>query len=218
MKLMLGDCLERMKEIPSGSIDMILTDPPYGMKYKRHIKNPRFDEIMNDNNLQWLPAVMDEIKRILTKNGNMYIFCSWHNCDIFKNELQKRFHLKNMLIWNKGGNGMGDLRTDYGGIYEVIFFIVNNTGNQRGLNGKRDSNILSFSRSGNKLHPTEKPVAIMEYLVSKSTDEGNVVLDPFMGSGTTGVACANLNREFIGIEMDEGYFNIAKERIEKAAI
>ena len=211
--LMQGDCLERMKEIPDGSVDMILTDPPYGMKYKRHIKKPRFDKIMNDNNLQWLPAAMDEIKRILTKNGNMYIFCSWHNCDIFKHELQKRFHLKNMLIWNKGGNGMGDLRTDYGGVYEVVFFVVNNTGNQRALNGKRDSNIINFSRSGNKLHPTEKPVDMMEYLISKSTDENQTILDPFMGSGSTGVACKSLNRSFIGIELDEEYFKIAQERI-----
>ena len=212
---MKGDCLERMKEIEDGSVDMILTDPPYGMKYKRHIKKPRYDEIINDNNLNWMPSAFDEFKRVLKRNANIYIFCSWHNVDIFKNELQKRFHVKNMLIWNKGGCGMGDLRTDYGGVYEILFFCVNNSGNQRNLNGKRDSNILNFKRSGNKLHPTEKPVALMEYITNKSTDEGCVILDPFMGSGTTGVACKNLNRSFIGIEMDDKYFEIAKERINK---
>ena len=213
IQLIHGDCLEEMKNIPDGSVDMVLTDPPYGMKYKRHIKNPKHKAILNDNNLCWLPDALDEISRVLKPNGNIYIFCSWHNSNIFKSEMETRFHIKNMLVWDKGGTGMGDLRTDYGGVYELVLFAVKKAGNQRALNGRRDSNILKFPRSGNKNHPTEKPLNLMQYLVSRSTDENQTILDPFMGSGTTGVACKNLNRDFIGIELDKDYFEIAKERI-----
>lgn len=202
-----------MKNIPDKSIDLVLTDPPYGMNYKRHIPNPRYESILNDNNLNWLPDVLDEYKRILKDNSNIYIYCSWHNVDIFKQEIQKRFHLKNILIWNKGGNGMGDLRTDYGGIYEMIIFAVNKSGNQKPLNGKRDTNILNFKRTGNKLHPTEKPVEMFEYLINKSSNENDTILDTFAGSGTTGVACKNTGRNYILMEKEPEYIEIIKKRL-----
>ena len=84
---------------------------------------------------------------------------------------------------------------------------------RRLINGKRDPNILKFNRTGNKLHPTQKPVDLLEYLISKFSDKNETVLDPFMGSGSTGVAAKNLNRSFIGIELDEEYFKIASDRI-----
>jgi site-specific DNA-methyltransferase (adenine-specific) len=213
IKLIQGDCLEEMKNIPDGSIDLVLTDPPYGMKYKRHIKEPRFDYLLNYEGLEWLPEFCDELGRIMKDDSNFYIFCSWHNVGVFQFELGKHFHLKNLLVWDNGGSGMGDLRTDYGGRYELVFFGVNKKVKQKALNGKRDSNVISFGRSGNKLHPTEKPVDLIEYLTFKSSSECDIVCDPFMGSGTTGVACKNLNRNFIGIELDKDYYEIAKQRI-----
>ncbi len=108
---------------------------------------------------------------------------------------------------------MGDLKGDFAPKFEMIIFIHKG---RRLINGSRDSNILKFNRTGNKLHPTQKPVDLLEYLISKFSDNEQLILDPFMGSGSTGVAAKNLNRNFIGIELDEGYFNIAKERIEKA--
>ena len=86
---------------------------------------------------------------------------------------------------------------------------------RRLINGTRVPNIMKFARTGNKLHPTQKPVDLMEYLIKKFSDENNIIIDPFMGSGTTGVACKNLNRNFIGIELDKNYFKIAQERINK---
>lgn len=84
------------------------------------------------------------------------------------------------------------------------------------INGKRDSNIIKDKKTGNKLHPTQKPVPLVEYLLSKFSNEGDLIIDPFMGSGTTGVAACNLNRSFIGIELDPEYFKIAQKRIEAA--
>lgn len=88
---------------------------------------------------------------------------------------------------------------------------------RRLINGKRDPNILKFNRTGNKLHPTQKPVDLLEYLISKFSDEGETILDMFAGSGSTGVAAVNLNRNFIGIELDEEYFKIASDRINLSA-
>ncbi|MDB4426011.1 DNA methyltransferase, partial [bacterium] len=97
--------------------------------------------------------------------------------------------------------------------YEMIIFLQKG---RRFINGKRDPNILKFSRTGNKLHPTQKPVDLLQYLLEKFSDHNQNVFDPFMGSGSTGVACVNTGRNFIGIELDENYFNIASERIKQS--
>ena len=211
INLMLGDCLEKMKEIESGSVDMILTDPPYGMDFQSNYRKVSYEKIKNDVDLRWLDVWVDDLFRVAANNTAHYVFCSFHNVDKFKQALERKFKIKNMLIWEKNNTSMGDLKGDFAPKYEMIIFIHKG---RRLINGKRDSNILKFSRTGNKLHPTQKPVDLLEYLLTKFSDEGGVILDPFMGSGSTGVAAKNLNRKFIGIEMDENYFNIAKERIE----
>lgn len=206
-----GDCLEVMKEIPDGSVDMVLTDPPYGMEFQSNYRNERYSKIKNDKDLSWLNVLVDELFRVTADNTAHYVFCSFHNVDKFKQALEKKFKIKNMLVWEKNNTSMGDLKADFAPKYEMIIFIQKG---RRLINGKRDPNILKFSRTGNKLHSTQKPVDLLQYLLEKFSDKGDTVLDPFMGSGSTGVACVNTNRKFIGIELDEKYFNIAKERIE----
>ena len=98
-----GDCLEVMKQLPDKCIDLVLTDPPYGMEYSRHIKNWRQDKIQNDDNLEWLPEYLEQAKRILKDDGSIYTFCSYHNIDKFKIEVEKQFGVRNILIWDKGG-------------------------------------------------------------------------------------------------------------------
>lgn len=213
INLMLGDCLERMKEIPDGSVDMVLTDPPYGMAFQSNYRNERYSKIKNDKDLNWLNVLADELFRVASDNTAHYVFCSFHNVDKFKQALEKKFKIKNMLVWEKNNTSMGDLKADFAPKYEMIIFIQKG---RRLINGKRDPNILKFSRTGNKLHPTQKPVDLLQYLLEKFSDEGATILDPFMGSGSTGVACVNTNRKFIGIELDQGYFEIAKQRIESA--
>lgn len=205
-----GDCLEVMKGVKDGSIDLVLTDPPYGMSYKSNHRKDKYDKIKNDENLDWLPELSKELFRVSKNNTHLYVFCSFHNIDIFKQEFEKNFTLKNILIWEKNNTSMGDLFGDYAPKYEMILYL--NKGRKL-LNNGRDPNIIKFNRTGNKLHPTEKPVDMFEYLINKSTNENDIVLDCFAGSGTTGVAAKNLNRNFILIEQDEKYCEVIKERV-----
>jgi site-specific DNA-methyltransferase (adenine-specific) len=202
-----------MKDIPDGSIDMVLTDPPYGMDFQSNYRGEKYAKIKNDSCLNWLDVFSDELFRVSAENTAHYVFCSFHNVDKFKQSLEKNFKIKNILIWEKNNTSMGDLKADFAPKYEMIIFIQKG---RRLINGKRDPNIMRFNRTGNNLHPTQKPVDLIEYLIEKFSNEDELVLDPFMGSGTTGVACINTNRNFIGIEIDPTYFDIACKRIEEA--
>ena len=214
--LMRGDCLERMKEIPSGSVDMVLTDPPYGMDYqsnRRVVKN-KFVKIENDKCLDWVDTFIDESFRVMSKNSALYLFCSWHNIDYFKQAIERKFKLKNMVIWIKNNHGSGDLKGGYAPQHEIVFYAAKG----RVLNrGKRTPDIIYADKipSSKLIHPTQKNVTMLEAFIKQHSDESMTVLDPYMGSGTTGVAAKNLNRKFIGIELDETYFNLAKDRINK---
>lgn len=216
-KLMQGDCLELMKQIPDGSVDMVLTDPPYGMKYQsnRRTATDKFNKIAKDDDLCWIGDFCAEMRRVMKNNSAAYVFCSWHKVDVFKAALERNFKIKNLLVWVKNNHGSGDLTGAYGPKHEFVFFV--HKGRCLLRDGRRPD-VLEFSKvSGSKMvHPTEKPVALIERLIKDASDEGDTILDPFMGSGTTGVAAKSLNRDFIGIELDEGYFNIAKDRIANA--
>jgi site-specific DNA-methyltransferase (adenine-specific) len=217
INLMHGDCLERMKEIADGSVDMVLTDPPYGMDFQsnRRVVNAKFAKIANDKNLDWVDSFIDECHRVMSANSAMYFFCSWHNIDYFKRAIERKFKLKNMIVWVKNNHGSGDLRGGFAPQHEIVFYACKG----RVLNrGKRLSDVIYADKipSSKLVHPTEKNISMLEVFVGQHTDAGMLILDPFMGSGTTGVACANLNRKFIGIELDAKYFSIAKSRIEEA--
>ena len=214
MKLILGDCLEKTKDIKSKSINMILTDPPYGMNFKSNYRRRKYENIKNDDNLDWLDEYAKQCFRIALNNTAHYVFCSFHNIDIFKQSFQKYFKVKNILVWEKDNTGMGDLKSDFAPKTEFILFLQKGT---KEINGSRDPNIMKFARTGNKNHPTEKPVKLCSYLIRKFSNEGDVIFDGFMGSGTTGVSCKLERRGFIGIEVNEKYFEITKKRIEKTS-
>lgn len=208
-----GDCLEVMKDIPSASVDMVLTDPPYGMSFQSGHRIEKHRHIVNDSDLSWLYPLAKECYRVASNNSAHYVFCSFHAVDKFKQAFEQFFKIKNILIWEKNNTSMGDLKADFAPKHEMVLLLHKG---RRLINGRRDPNIFRFARTRNELHPTQKPVDLIQYLAAKFSDEGQVILDPFVGSGTTGVACANTNRKFIGIELDEIYFNIAADRIEQA--
>ena len=217
MSLMLGDCLERMKEIPDGSVDMILTDPPYGMDFQsnRRVVKDKFNKIENDKNVEWLPSFAEESYRVMSNNTSIYCFCSWHNIDIFKREIEKLFKIKNIIVWVKNNHGSGDLKGAYAPKHEFVIYAHKGRSLFR---EKRTTDVMEFAKihSSKLQHPTEKNIEMLKVFIKNNSDEEQTVLDPFMGSGSTGVAAKNLNRKFIGIEMDEGYFKIAQDRIENA--
>ena len=232
---MLGNCLDRMKEIESGSVDMILADPPYGTT------TCKWDSVID------LPLMWEQLKRIIKPNGAIVLFGS----EPFSSALRMS-NIKNYKydwIWQKNRPSNFALAKKHPMKYHEIICVFNSKiynpqmvrgdkirkkGANNGYSGFNEgldqpvyshkeykdfypSSIQNFSNPNNKsLHPTQKPVALMEYLIKTYTNEGNIVLDFTMGSGTTGVAAKNLDRKFIGIEMDEDYFNIAKERIIEA--
>jgi len=214
--LMQGDCLERMKEIPDGSVDMVLTDPPYGMDLTPQRKSGKFHgvKIKNDDTLSWTDDFLQECFRVLPKNSAAFIFCSHHCISEFINSVKLAgFDVKNLLIWNKGHFGMGG---NWRPVHELILLLTKGRFVTKSKNLKT---IIDFKKvhHSRAVHPTEKPIDLLQHLIEQADYEPQKILDPFMGSGTTGAAAVNLGRNFIGIELDGGYFNIAKERIERAA-
>lgn len=217
--LRLGDCLQLMKEIPDNSIDLIVTDPPYLINYKtnrRKNKNHDFcSVIQNDNNPDLIKTYIKECYRILKNNTALYMFCSFDKVDIFKQEIEKYFKLKNIIVWVKNNHTAGDLKAQFGKKYELI--LLANKGRAL-FKGKRLTDVWNFDRVTGKYqaHQNQKPIDLIKQCILKHSNKNDVVFDGFMGSGTTGAACVELERNFIGIELDEKYFNIAKERINNA--
>ena len=210
------DCLEGMKRIPDGSVDLIVTDPPYLMNYKtgrRKDKTHRFnDVILNDDNEQLITDYVKECYRIMKDDTAMYFFCSSNKVDFFKRELEKLFSIKNMIIWVKNNHTAGDLESAFGRKYEIVFLV--NKG-QRKFNGERLTDIWEFPKVSNdgQLHQNQKPIELIKRCIEKHSNVGDVVFDGFMGSGTTAAAALDTNRNYIGFELDEYYFNVAEKRI-----
>ena len=240
--LMQGDCLERMKEIPDGSVDMVLCDLPYGTTACK------WDSIIP------FEPLWEQYKRVIKRNGAIVLTASQPFTSLLVSSNLKMF--KYSWVWEKN-KGSNFATVKYQPMKEhediCVFATGKTTYNEtriarseagmamvrkpRKSNGHRtgDSSITGNFDKGHSnehldietrcarsiikfntevgLHPTQKPVALMEYLIKTYTNECDTVLDNCMGSGTTGVACKNLNRKFIGAEMDENYINIAKERI-----
>jgi site-specific DNA-methyltransferase (adenine-specific) len=209
-KIINDDCLNVLKQLPDKCIDLVLTDPPYGMSYQSGRREEKYNKIDNDDTLDWLPCFLEELKRVSKDDAIWYIFCSWHKVDVFKRELEKVKNVKNILIWNKNNFGSGDLYCDYAPKYEMIMFC----NDKKPLNGKRLPNVLNYAKTDNSLHPTQKPIDLFACLIDKGSKENDVVFDPFSGSGTTAVACHNLKRKFICVEKDFDYWKASCKRLE----
>lgn len=197
-------------------VDLVLTDPPYLMNYKtnrRKDKNHRFCKpILNDSDSDVIEESIKLYYDLLKDKSAMYMFCNDNHVDYFKQVIENKFKFKNILIWVKNNHTAGDLKGAYAKKTEFIIYAVKG---RHILNGKRNNNVLFYDKVASKkqLHQNEKPVDLLEFLINKSSDEGDIVLDGFMGAGSTGVACNNLNRDFIGIELDTEYFNVAYDRL-----
>lgn len=219
-----GDCLELMKDIPDKSIDLIVIDPPYELETqrgggffrnsneKRRKYQDEIENMMTGISEQLLDILCNKMKKV-----NMYIFCSRTQMLTLLNYANKNNFSWNLLTWHKT-NPIPTCNNKYLNDTEYIVFM-----REKGVqvfgsyHTKKSYFITSVNKKEKQLyrHPTIKPLDIIENLIINSSQENDTILDCFMGSGTTGVACKKLNRNFIGIELDEKYFNIAKERIEK---
>jgi len=207
-KYFIGNSIEVLKKEPLNKISLLLSDPPYGMDFKSGFDyDNKWDKIDNDkieDTISILDSVFYEAKKHLLADAHIYIFGNPFEIENIKPVFERYFKLKNILIWDREVIGMGDLKT-YGRSYDIILFGYNEK--WKDLKGTRDRDILRFNRiaPNNLKHPTEKPLDILEYLIKKSTNEGEYILDPFAGSFTTCEAAMNLNRNSYGIELQNKY-------------
>ncbi len=206
------NCMDGMNQIGYKKVKAVITDPPYGISYlSNHYKNGNpFNEIVGD--IKFDSSFIKSFDYCLQDNSVMFIFC-----DLEKSWLQIKQELgeyyKSTLVWVKNNWTAGDLVSDFGNQYELIVY---------GLKGKIELNhrfphVLQFDRvpATALLHPTQKPLALIERLIEATTNIGDLVVDPFAGSGTTLVACKKLNRKFIGFEIDKQHFETTKKGLQK---
>lgn len=208
-----GDCMEVLQTILDCSVDAVVTDPPYGISYvSSRRKHGKTDPLANDcaAPVRAVPLMAGKV----LDGGCMYLATRFDVSALWNDAMRgSGLTLKTPIFWDKGNHTSGDLVGDYGGQVEIFLFA--HKGRHELLDG-RQSNLWRVMRDPAGDHPTPKPVRLIERMVRNSVLGVGLVLDPFMGSGTTGVACANLGRKFIGIEIERKYFDIACERIEAA--
>lgn len=204
-----GDCLSVLRDLPGESVDLVATDPPYGMSFVSNYRAEKHRPIEGDSDLGWLPELCRQVERVMRPNTAAFFFCS-HHLGTFQDQISKVLKVKNLLVWEKNNTSMGDLKGDFAPKAEFCWFAAKG---RPLIRGKRDPNIFKFARTQNDLHPTQKPVDLMAYLISKFSDEGDVVLDPFMGSGTTAVAAEKTGRRWVGVERDDQYHALACARV-----
>lgn len=223
MQLYNDDCLEILKTISDGSIDLVITDPPYRMNHttggnKNIGMNNRWqgnikagNTVMNFNIdikfSDWLP----EVYRVLKNSGHCYIFCNDKNVQELLNDATKiGFRESNILVWIK--NNACPNRY-YMKNCEFVLFLYKGATKPIADMSSKAAFACDNINGKDKHHPTEKPVEILKSFITNSSNIEDTVLDPFMGSGSTGVACMQTNRQFIGIEIDKNYFDVAQKRI-----
>jgi len=208
-----GDSIEVLPTLEKATYDLLLSDPPYGMDFKSGWNNK--EKIANDkieDTTILFENVLKESVPLLKDDAHFYLFGNINFIGEIRPIIEKYLNLKNILIWDRKVIGMGDLKS-YGNSYDIIYFGYNKV--WKDLNGTRDRDLLSYSRidPAKNIHPTEKPLDILEYLIKKSSNESDKVLEPFAGGGSTLLACKNLNRRATGIEIEEKYYNLIKQRI-----
>ena len=236
IKLYNQDCLEVFKGIKDNSIDLVVTDCPYhivsggctnnAVTVGRYINTGevlskrskatgqtyvRQGKIFEHNDIEfndWLP----EVYRILRPETHFYVMINPRNLkDLWQWAEEAGFIFQQLIVWDKGNTTPNKW---YLNCYELILML--RKGKAKNINLMGCKNIIRIPNITRiKQHPTEKPVDLMRLLIENSSQEGEIVMDPFMGVGGTGIACKRTNRSFIGVEIDEKYFNIAKSRIEE---
>lgn len=225
MRLYCGDCLELLARVPTGSVDLIVTDPPYqidstkgGGGIGRKMKNTQ-DELAEKGIVSGFDGrILDEMMRVC-KVPNMYIWCNAKQIPMYLDFFVKKHKCNfDILVWVKT-NAIPAFSNKYLTDKEYcLYFRKGGFCKPADYEHARTAWFQPINLKDKKMynHPTIKPLNIIETLVANSSKRGDVILDPFMGSGTTGVACRRLGREFIGAELREDYFGVAERRIQEA--
>lgn len=227
-EVMLGDCFEVMKSIEDNSVDLILTDPPYSISkhsfFNINPTNPKFSNIKHDFG-EWdkedlnLDELFSQFARILRKGGSVIIFYDIWKCEkIRESALKNKFKQPRVCQWVKTNPTPINSKKNYLS-NSVEFFFTFVKGKCPVFNSEYDRGIYSFPLPYGKTktdHPNEKPINLFKNLVEKHSNMGDLILDPFAGSGTTGLACRECDRNFILIERDPTYFELSKTRLNQS--
>ena len=217
-KLYNVDCLEGIREMLRGGVlvDAVITDPPYLIEYKTHRRQDKEHKfcksIANDDNPQLIIDVLPLLYDVMKDNTPLYMFCGCDKVDFFKREIEKYFTFRNLIVWDKGAHTAGDLFAQYGKRYEFIIYA--NKGRAPFIEGMpRYEDIWRFARiiGNGQIHQNQKPTDLLSRIINQHTNEGDLILDPFAGSGSTLVAAHRLRRDFIGFEIDSEYHTAASE-------
>lgn len=208
----LGDCRDVLPTLDRESADLLVTDPPYGVGYRSNYGG-NFEAIAGDDDAAWVPDALRAACRVLRDKRHAYVFGP-------RELVAEPLRAAVELVWDKGALSMGDLTQPWAAAHEPITFAVQVRGSEKGRGNLparlRSGSILRYSRPAARRHPTEKPVALLRRLIESSSLTGEMVLDPFLGCGSTLVAAVAEGRRGIGIEMDEGYAETAAIRIDAA--
>jgi DNA modification methylase len=236
--LLNGDCVELMKKIPDDSVNCIITDPPYNLGLFMHDRNTNLGK-MRDNQFAYagwdnmdykhwkmsMQKFLFQCSRVMKKKGALVVFMSIIKvADIISMAEKYGFYYKTTGIWHKTNPMPRNMNIHFVNSTECwIYFIYKGTSGTFNNNGEvlhdfLESSVCPLSEKKFGKHPTQKPLQIMNKLVVTLTNENDIVLDPFMGSGSTCVSAAMNNRKYIGIELDENYYNIAINRINNLSI
>lgn len=229
-----GDCLEIMKNIPDNCVDCIITDPPYNLGQFMHNRNTNLVKMRANqfayagwDNLEyeeWEKSMIDFLKecsRVLKKGGSLIVFMAVIKvADIIKFTQGTGLYYKTTGVWHKTNPMPRNMNIHFINSTESwLYFINKDTSGTFNNDGKPvhdfiESSVCPLSEKKHGKHPTQKPLKILTQLIEIVTNTNDVILDPFMGSGSTCVAAHRLGRKYIGIELDKGYYNIAKARID----
>lgn len=225
-KLYKGDCLNVMNGLISLGVkfDTVITDPPYNISRENNFKTmgrAGIDFGEWDKNFD-LTSWINNCEPLLKNGGNIVIFNDWKNMSHIVNALEVNgFEIKDLIRWKKTNPMPRNRDRRFITDYEVAVWAVKKGGkwtfNRLSDTYERPEVVSSITSKGEKVsgaHPTQKPIEVMEWFINRLSNESDLIFDPFMGSGSTGVACMNTNRRFVGIELDEKYFNISCERLE----
>lgn len=219
-----GDCVEEMKKLPPDCAHLVISDPPYGMDYESRLRSESFGKIEGDGKgdpvVSWTLA---QCKRILKDNSHVYLFTHWAGMPRFLRYLEYwGFNVKNCMVGKRAGHSCGDLKYSFSPSYEMLLFAhkgqrefnettIRRLGDGSGYVRRFDDWIdwLNVNEPSKSImfHPTQKSLELIEFFMLLSSNEGDIVIDPFSGSGITAIAAWDLNRKFICYEVDDGYYN-----------
>lgn len=226
------DCLGYLKSIPDNFADLVVTDPPYNVSQKSNIKygNLNITKNFGDWDFGFDPVpVLKELKRILKPAGQIYVFCATKQIPQYISIFEEEWFFRNLIVWSKVNPAPRISKTNFVFANEYIVYAINEKGRPTDstFNFSKHSDMknlfvttalqgkerLKIERKA--VHPTQKPLSILKWMIEISSNPGDIVLDPFMGVGSTAVASLELGRKFIGCELDSKYVKHANRRLEK---